>query len=101
MSTCVLALPDELHLSEQEVQTLLADKLVEIGRISPEAARNWQQAARPKDAVEIQRLVALYYAAKATAAVDALWDEKGWTADTMQEWLNEHMRTPYRPDPAA
>lgn len=26
---------------------------------------------------------------------DLLWGERGYTQDTMTEWLNEHKRTPH------
>ncbi len=28
--------------------------------------------------------------------MDRLWDEKGWTNETMKEWANERMRTSYK-----
>ena len=27
---------------------------------------------------------------------DQVWDEKGWTQETMDEFLQTHMRTPYK-----
>jgi len=36
---------------------------------------------------------------------DQVWDEKGWTEETMEQFLNTHMRTPYKkvkqPEPNA
>jgi hypothetical protein len=28
--------------------------------------------------------------------VDEIWDEKGWTEETMNTFLNTHERTPYK-----
>jgi hypothetical protein len=42
---------------------------------------------------EIREMIAQYFADKVTKEVDALWDEKGWSEETMQEWAKEHMRT--------
>ncbi len=45
--------------------------------------------------IEIRDLLAKYFAEKATKEMDDLWDSKGWSNETMDEWLNEHMRTKY------
>lgn len=45
--------------------------------------------------IEIRDLLAKYFAEKATKEMDDLWDMKGWSNETMDEWLNEHMRTKY------
>lgn len=44
--------------------------------------------------LEVKDLLARHFAKKATAEADKIWDEKGLTNDTMDQWLNEHMRTP-------
>lgn len=44
---------------------------------------------------DMRHLIALYYAEKLTARVDKIWDERGWTNETMEEFLKMHMRTPY------
>lgn len=41
---------------------------------------------------EIREMIAKYFADKVTKEVDALWDEKGWSEETMQDWAKEHMR---------
>ncbi|WP_375577906.1 hypothetical protein ABWH96_12705 [Marivirga tractuosa] len=42
---------------------------------------------------EIREMIAKYFADKVTKEVDALWDEKGWSEETMKEWSKEHMRS--------
>ena len=44
---------------------------------------------------EIKSLLAKYFAEKATSEMDALWDEKKWSNDTMDQWSQEHLRTKY------
>lgn len=44
---------------------------------------------------EIKVLLSKYFADKATAEMDMLWDEKGWSDETMDNWKNEHLRTKY------
>lgn len=36
---------------------------------------------------EIKQLLARYFAKKASEEADRLWEEKGWTNDTMRDWL--------------
>lgn len=37
--------------------------------------------------VEIRDLLAGYFAEKASVEMDKLWEEKGWTNETMDAWL--------------
>ena len=45
--------------------------------------------------MEIMQILAQYFAQKATEEIDKIWDERGWTNDTMEGFLKEKMRTPY------
>jgi hypothetical protein len=45
--------------------------------------------------IEIKQLLGNYFAEKASDEMDKLWDENNWTEETMKEWSNEHLRTPY------
>lgn len=49
-----------------------------------------------EDLINIKALLANYFAQKVMDVADQLWDERGYTQDTMIEWLNEHKRTPYK-----
>ena len=46
---------------------------------------------------DIKNLLANYFAEQATQEMDKLWEENNWDNNTMEEWANEHLRTPYRP----
>jgi hypothetical protein len=46
-----------------------------------------------KQLLEIRTLLAKYFAERGSAGMDKLWDERGWTAATMEQWLNEHNRS--------
>lgn len=48
-----------------------------------------------KQLLEVRDLLARYFANKATEEMDRLWEERGWTEETMEEWSKEHMRTKY------
>jgi hypothetical protein len=45
---------------------------------------------------EFKDLVARYFADKAQKVIDALWDEGVINEETIEQWGEEHMRTPYR-----
>ncbi|WP_040006290.1 hypothetical protein [Fibrisoma limi] len=52
-----------------------------------------------QDWLEIKRLIRNYFAQKAMLEADQLWDQQGWSDQTMNDWLNSHKRTPYRQKP--
>ncbi len=49
-----------------------------------------------EDLLEIKRLITQFFAQKAIAEANKVWDEKGWTEAEAQRMLQTHMRTPYR-----
>lgn len=55
------------------------------------------QKVSDEDLIAIQRLIAQYFAEKAIAAANKVWDEKGWTEEDVERLLNTRMRTPYNP----
>ena len=46
------------------------------------------------DLQNIRRFLAKYFANKAINQADEIWNEKGYTNETMEQWLNED-DTPY------
>lgn len=44
---------------------------------------------------EIRGVLATYFAQKVTSDMDALFEEKGWGEEKIEEWSKEHMRTKY------
>ncbi len=53
-----------------------------------------------KQLLEIKDMLGRYFAQRATEEMDKLWEEKGWSAATMEEWANEHWRKPSTDAPA-
>lgn len=45
---------------------------------------------------DIRRILGQYFAKRAEDALDRLWDEGVLNESVMEEWKNEHMRTPYK-----
>ena len=48
-----------------------------------------------EDLVAIQRMIAQYFAQKASSEAQEVWDEVGYSEDLL---LQEHIRTPYKGD---
>ena len=51
----------------------------------------------PQQLTDIKNLLASYFAEQATQEMDKQWEENNWDNNTMAEWANEHLRTPYNP----
>lgn len=45
--------------------------------------------------LEIKSLLVKYFADKVSTDIDNLFEEQGWGQDKIEEWAQEHMRTPY------
>ena len=43
--------------------------------------------------LEIKSILSKYFAEKVSKSMDALFEEKSWGKDKIQEWYEEHMRT--------
>ena len=59
-----------------------------------ELIKLFEYQVEDRQLLEIKDILARYFAAEATKAMDNLWQENGWTNDTMREWSETHMRTP-------
>jgi len=42
--------------------------------------------------LEIKKLLVTYFAKKVSDGADQCWEEKGWNNETMEKWVNEHLR---------
>ena len=48
------------------------------------------------DYIDFRNMLARYFADKAQKQIDALWDNGTINEQTIEDWGNERMRTPYR-----
>ncbi|NJN34971.1 MAG: hypothetical protein HC817_12665 [Saprospiraceae bacterium] len=56
----------------------------------------FSRQSNAEDLINIKNLIAHYFAQKAMDEADKLWDERGYSQETMTNWLNDHKRTPYK-----
>ena len=43
----------------------------------------------------LKKIIIAFKAQRLAALADKIWDDKGWTEETMQTFLTTHVRTPY------
>ncbi|MBD2703146.1 hypothetical protein IC229_21040 [Spirosoma sp. BT702] len=43
---------------------------------------------------DIRRLLADYFSQKIDSELNQLWQEKGWSEQTIENWKQEHLRSP-------
>jgi len=67
-----------------------------LTNVQIELIKLFNQEVPDEQLLEIKNLLAKYFAEVATREMDKLWDENDWNNDTMEEWLVEHNRTPYK-----
>lgn len=48
-----------------------------------------------EDLIAVRKMLVQYFAQKAIAQADAVWEEKGWTTGDTERLTKEHHRTPY------
>ncbi|MBI9037990.1 MAG: hypothetical protein JEY97_07650 [Bacteroidales bacterium] len=48
------------------------------------------------DLLEIKKIIAQYFANKAMDLADDVWDENKWNKEKEKEFLNDHLRIPYK-----
>ncbi len=58
-----------------------------LSNLQIELLQLYSQEVSEEDLLAFKRLLAKYFADRASDAMDQLWDEKGWTNETMDEWL--------------
>ena len=46
-----------------------------------------------EDLLDIKQLLADYFAKKLIAEADQIWEDRGWTNETMEEFGKGHLRT--------
>ena len=63
-----------------------------LTNVQIELLKLFQYNLPEKQLAEIKNMLAKYFAATATAEMDKLWEDNDWSNDTMNTWVNEHLR---------
>ncbi len=46
--------------------------------------------------IELKELLSKFLVDNIDTSLDKLWNDKGWSNETMESFANQHMRTPYK-----
>ena len=60
-----------------------------LSNLQQELLKVYSSNIPEEDLLHIQRYLAKYFAFKAIGEADQIWDEKGYTNETMDRWLKE------------
>jgi hypothetical protein len=60
-----------------------------ISNLQQELLKLYSSDISEEDLLHIRRYLAKYFADKAIKEADKIWDQKGYTNETMEHWLNE------------
>ena len=64
-----------------------------LSNLQVELLQLYSQDVSEEDLIAIKRLLAKYFADRASDEMDKLWDEKGWSDETMDNWLSDEDTT--------
>ncbi len=64
-----------------------------LSNLQIELLQLYSQDVSEEDLIAIKRLLAKYFADRASDEMDKLWEEKGWTNKTMDKWLSDEDAT--------
>lgn len=67
-----------------------------LSNLQLELLDTFSRQVTPEDLFAIRKMLADYFAQKVMDEADKLWDERSYTQDTMNQWLDSHLRTPYK-----
>lgn len=60
-----------------------------LSNLQQELLKLYSAEIPDEDLLHIKRYLAKYFAFKAIGEADKIWDQKGYTNETMDQWLNE------------
>jgi hypothetical protein len=64
-----------------------------LSNLQIELLQLFSQGVPEEDLVSIKRLIANFFADRASDEMDRLWGEKKWSNETMDEWLSDDSST--------
>jgi hypothetical protein len=60
-----------------------------LSNVQMELLKLYSTSLSAEDLVELKQVLADYFAKKAIAGADRIWEQEGFLEDIMEEWLNE------------
>jgi hypothetical protein len=75
----------------------MAELKTPLSNLQIELLQLYNQNVSEDDLIAIKRILAQYFAERAADAMDVLWDENGWSNETMDSWLKGEGKSPKQP----
>ena len=66
-----------------------------LSNLQLEILKTFSRPLPESQVLEIQQLLADYFSQKVDNQVDILFESNNWDSSKVDEWLDEHSRTPY------
>ena len=63
-----------------------------LTNLQQELLKLYAQQVSETDLLNIRALIGQYFAQRLTKLADHAWEQQGWTAQTMHDWLNEEQK---------
>ena len=67
-----------------------------LSKVQLELLKLFSRDIEDNDLKEIKKLIVKYLSNKLSKDADKVWEEKNWSNEDMDKFLNTHMRTPYK-----
>jgi hypothetical protein len=66
-----------------------------LTNLQVELLRSFNYQIDDSQLLEIKKMLTDYFVKKVSDGMDKLFEENGWDDSKLDEWSDEHMRTPY------
>ena len=67
-----------------------------LSNLQLELLKMFGRSVSDTDLLSIKQLLSHFFAQKAIEQADAVWEESGFSEQTMTDWQQTHLRTPYQ-----
>lgn len=78
---------------------MLMEHKLPLSNIQLELLKVFSRNVADEDLNEIKALISNYFAQKAAQLADDVWNEEGFSEETMARWRQTHLRTAYKVRP--
>ena len=69
---------------------------VPLNNAQLEIVQLFQSNLNDTELTELKKLLVAYKAERLARKINQVWENKGWTQDNMNDFLQTHLRTPYQ-----
>ncbi|MBO0934343.1 hypothetical protein [Fibrella aquatilis] len=67
-----------------------------LSNLQLELLKTFSRNVPDEDLLAIRKMLTQYFAQKAAAVADEVWESEGFSKETVTAWRKAHLRTPYK-----